>query len=429
MSVPLVREYFTGLPCHLRASCRFVFQLHVSVKDSLYQRRGVSASKEEVHAAIAKLDQGLYPHAFCRVFPDYLAQDPEWTCLSHADGAGTKSLLAYLYWRETGNMEVWNAIAQDALVMNLDDLLCVGAYRHFVYTSTIGRNKRWIPAEVLKALIEGTVACIDQLRAYGVDIHYVGGETADVGDLVRTLVVDGNMTVRWPKTRLVTNDRIREGDVIVGLASFGQTIYEQTYNSGIGSNGLTLARHELLHKSYLHDYPEACDLQLDAELQYTGPYRLSDKVSDDAYTLGDWLLSPTRTYAPFLKSLLEEHLDWIHGLIHCTGGGQTKLMRFLPEGLAAIKDRLFPLPPLFRLIRQVSSASWEELFQVFNMGHRMEIITPEVHAEEIIRLAHTFHIEALVTGRIVKAEAGKPHLQIIHPDAGTIAYTLSGNGN
>jgi phosphoribosylformylglycinamidine cyclo-ligase len=398
------------------------------VEDSLYHRRGVSASKEEVHAAIAQLDQGLFPHAFCRIFPDYLAQDPAWVCLSHADGAGTKSLLAYLYWRETGDINVWKSIAQDALVMNLDDLLCVGAYQHFVYTSTIGRNKRWIPAEVLKALIEGTAACIEQLRAYGIDIHYVGGETADVGDLVRTIIVDGNMTVRWPKARLITNEQIHEGDVVVGLASAGQTIYEQAYNSGIGSNGLTLARHELLHKSYLQEYPEACDPQLDAALQYTGVYRLTDKAAHQPYSIGELLLSPTRTYAPFFKALLEEHLDWIHGLVHCTGGGQTKLLRFLPSGLAAVKDQLFPLPPVFQIIREISQASWKELFQVFNMGHRMEIITDESHVAEIIQRAQAFHIAARVVGRIVKAN-GKPYLQINHPEAGTILYSSSGNGN
>ncbi|MBX5439272.1 MAG: phosphoribosylformylglycinamidine cyclo-ligase [Thermoflavifilum sp.] len=391
------------------------------VENSHYQSRGVSASKEEVHSAIATLDPGLYPHAFCRIFPDYLAGDPEWTCLSHADGAGTKSLLAYVYWKETGNLDVWKAIAQDALVMNLDDLLCVGAYQHFVYTSTIGRNKRWIPGEVLKALVEGTAACIEQLRTYGVDIHYVGGETADIGDLVRTIVVDGNMTVRWPKNRLITNEHIQEGDMILGLASFGQTIYEQHYNSGIGSNGLTLARHELLHKSYLQQYPEACDPQMDPALQYTGPYRLSDPVSPDGYTVGDLLLSPTRTYAPFLKSLLEEYREGVHGLIHCTGGGQTKLMRFLPAGLAAVKNHLFPLPPVFQLIRESSSASWKELFQVFNMGHRMEIITDEKHADDMIRLAETFHIQAHVVGSIVKANS-EAVLQIIHPEAGVLVY-------
>ncbi|QOR76252.1 MAG: phosphoribosylformylglycinamidine cyclo-ligase [Thermoflavifilum sp.] len=398
------------------------------MKDSLYHRRGVSASKEEVHAAIARLEQGLYPHAFCRIFPDYLAQDPAWACLSHADGAGTKSLLAYLYWRETGDINIWKGIAQDALVMNLDDLLCVGAYQHFVYTSTIGRNKKWIPAEVLKALVEGTMECIEQLRGYGVDIHYVGGETADVGDLVRTIIVDGNITVRWPQARLVTNEHIHEGDVIVGLASAGQTIYEQRYNSGIGSNGLTLARHELLHKSYLQEYPEACDAQLDTEWQYTGPYRLTDRASPHPHTVGELLLSPTRTYAPLLKALLEAHLDWVHGLVHCTGGGQTKLMRFLPPGLAAVKDQLFPLPPVFQIIRETSQASWEELFQVFNMGHRMEIITAEAHVENIVQLARDFGIEARVVGRIVKA-TGKATLHIMHPDAGTLVYPSSENAN
>ncbi|MCL6524635.1 MAG: phosphoribosylformylglycinamidine cyclo-ligase [Thermoflavifilum sp.] len=391
------------------------------MEDSLYQRRGVSAAKDEVHAAVQHLEQGLYPLAFCRIFPDYLAQDPEWVCLSHADGAGTKSVLAYLYWRETGDLRVWKGIAQDALVMNLDDLLCVGAYRHLVYTSTIGRNARWIPGEVLKAIVEGTQACIDQLAAAEIDIHYLGGETADLGDLVRTVVVDGNLTVRWPKNRLITNEKIRSGDLIVGLASFGQATYEDAYNSGIGSNGLTLARHDLLQRRYGIEYPESVDPQLDETLQYSGPYRLTDQVQGTNYTVGHLLLSPTRTYAPFVKALLEQHFDKVHGMVHCTGGGQTKLLRFLPPGLSAIKDRLFALPPLFRLIREASRASWKELFQVLNMGHRLEIIVDESDAETIIGLAAAFHIPAQVVGRIVPAPE-KPSLQIIHPEAGNLIY-------
>ena len=333
---------------------------------SLYSKRGVSAQKEEVHAATKNLDQGLFPNAFCKIYPDYLGQDDNWVNVMHADGAGTKSILAYLYWKETGDISVWKGIAQDAIVMNLDDLLCVGIYDNIVFNSTIDRNKHLIPGEVLSQIISGSQELFDTLKGFGVHIHYLGGETADVGDVVRTVAVNGTMTCRWPKDKIISNNKIKPGDVIVGLASYGQSNYETTYNSGIGSNGLTSARHDVLHKFYAENFEESYDNNLPDEVVYIGKNRLTDLVNIQ-YSIGQMLLSPTRTYAPVLKQLLENHFDKIHGLIHCSGGGQTKCMKYLPGDFKIVKDNLFPVPPVFQIIKHNSGSSWKEMYEVFNM--------------------------------------------------------------
>lgn len=384
---------------------------------SLYSRRGVSAQKEEVHQATASLDKGLYPFAFCKIYRDFLGDDENWVNLMHADGAGTKSILAYLYWKETGDISVWKDIARDAVAMNLDDLLCVGIYDNLLFSSTIDRNKLRIPGEVLEAVIGGTQEFFDELKAHGVHIHYLGGETADVGDLVRTIAVNGTMTGRWPKSRIITNEKIKAGDVIVGVSSSGQSTYEKKYNSGIGSNGLTSARHDLLAELYGQAYPESVEPALDADVIYTGSYRLTDEVKNElgqTVTVGQLLLSPTRTFAPVVRSLLENHFDDIHGMIHSSGGGQTKCMKYLPRPLRIVKDNLFESPAVFRLIRESSGADDREMYQVFNMGQRLEIFTDPKSAPAIIDQVRSFGIGAQIIGR---AEvSSKPELLI---DTGT----------
>ncbi len=372
---------------------------------SLYTQRGVSAQKEEVHQAVENIDQGLYPYAFCKLYPDTICGDADFINVMHADGAGTKSILAYLYWKETGDLNVWKGIAQDAIAMNLDDLLCVGIYDNLLFSSTIGRNKNRIPGEILKALIEGSQAFFDNMSKHGINIKFLGGETADIGDVVRTVVVDGTITARWPKNKLITNDQIAAGDVIIGLASFGQANYESFYNSGIGSNGLTSARHDVLSKHYATTFPESYETTLDDAVVYIGQHRLTDKIANDhsgrtECSVADLLISPTRTYAPFVKLLLEQHFNDVHGLIHCSGGGQTKCMKYLPKPLRIIKDNLFEPPTIFKLIQQASNADAREMYQVFNMGHRLEIFAKPESADQIIQLSQSLRIEAQIVGRV-----------------------------
>ena len=374
---------------------------------SLYSRRGVSAQKEEVHAAVQKLDQGLYPNAFCKIYPDYLGGDENFINVMHADGAGTKSILAYLYWKETGDISVWKGIAQDAVVMNLDDLLCVGIFNNIVFNSTIDRNKNLITGEVLEQVINGTQELFDTLKSFGVHIHYLGGETADVGDVVRSVAVNGTMTCRWPKDKIISNDNIQAGDVIVGLASFGQASYETTYNSGIGSNGLTSARHDALSKYYATNFKESYDNQLPEDVVYIGNNKLTDtiKAADGKeYEIGQLIMSPTRTYAPVLKKLLSESFDKIHGLIHCSGGGQTKCMKYLPGNFRIVKDNLFTAPPVFDLLQQNSGSSFKEMFEVFNMGCRLEIYCDPANAQLMIDAAASFGIDSQIIGRVEAAE-------------------------
>ena len=372
---------------------------------SLYSQRGVSAQKEEVHQATRGLDPGLYPDAFCKIYPDYLCGDADWVNIMHADGAGTKSILAYLYWRETGDLSVWKGIAQDAIVMNLDDLLCVGVTSPLLFSSTIDRNKRLIPGDVLEAIIDGTRAFFETMRSYGIQIHYLGGETADVGDLVRTITVNGTMTARWPKAKLITNQKIVPGDVIVGLAGFGQTNYETSYNSGLASNGLTSARHDSLHKTYGARFPESYDNGLDESVVYIGPHQLSDaiNVEGQSVTVGQLLLSPTRTFAPVLAKMITEHFDDIHGLVHCSGGGQTKCLKYLPGPMKLVKDNLFAPPAVFEIIQKASGADQREMYQVFNMGTRMEVYTSAAAADRLIELARSFGVAAQVIGHVESA--------------------------
>ena len=371
---------------------------------SRYGQRGVSAQKEDVHQAVKQLQGGLFPHAFCKVYPDHLSGDPAWVNLSHADGAGTKSILAYLYWKETGDLSVWKGIAEDAIVMNLDDLLCVGITDRFLFSSTIDRNKHRIPGEVLSALIEGSRQFFERMRSFGIEIEYLGGETADVGDLVRTIAVNGTLTARWPANRIVTNEKIGVGDVIVGLSSFGQSNYESSYNSGIASNGLTSARHDLLHKQYAVNYPETFESAMDESVVYTGPYRLTDLVPGmEHLTIGNLLLSPTRTFAPVLRAMLLKHFDQIHGLIHCSGGGQSKCLKYLPKPLGIIKNALFAPPPIFQLIQSASGADDQEMYQVFNMGTRLEIYTDSHTANQLIELSNGFGVDAQVIGYVTEA--------------------------
>lgn len=387
---------------------------------SRYSQRGVSAQKEEVHQAVKRLDQGIFPFAFCKVYPDHLGGQPDWVNLSHADGAGTKSILAYMYWKETGDLSVWKGIAEDAIVMNLDDLLCVGITDRFVFSSTIDRNKHRIPGDVISALIEGSQSFFERLSKFGIQVSYLGGETADVGDLVRTIAVNGTLTARWPANRIITNEKIKAGDVIVGLASFGKSNYEDRFNSGIGSNGLTSARHDLLSSYYAQTFPESFESEMDASVAYTGTYRLTDPVPGmEGLSVGQLLLSPTRTFAPVLKAMLEAHFDQIHGLIHCSGGGQSKCLKYLPRPLGIIKDNLFTPPHVFELIRSVSGADDREMYQVFNMGTRLEIYTDPVTAASLINISKEFGIEAQCIGRVVEAASsfvrlewpGKPALQ------------------
>ncbi len=373
---------------------------------SLYAKRGVSAQKEEVHAATENIDKGLYPNAFCKVYVDVLGGDKDWVNVMHADGAGTKSILAYLYWKETGDLSVWKGIAQDAIVMNLDDLICVGIYDKILFSSSIDRNKSVIPGEVLKAIIEGTQEFFDEMHHHGLGITFLGGETADVGDVVRTVAVNGTMAARWPKNKLITNEKIAPGNVIVGLASYGKATYEKEYNSGIGSNGLTSARHDVLNKTYKEKYPETFEPSLADEVLYIGEYGLLDKIEvkhhDQNFitTIGKLILSPTRTFAPVLKEILEKHFDSISGLIHCSGGGQTKCMKYVPENVRIVKDNLFTPPEIFEIIQKSSGADDKEMYQVFNMGCRLEIYTEENTAEEIIKIAQRFNIDAQIIGRV-----------------------------
>jgi phosphoribosylformylglycinamidine cyclo-ligase len=373
---------------------------------SLYSKRGVSAQKEEVHAATKNLDKGLYPSAFCKVYPDVLCGDDAWVNVMHADGAGTKSILAYLYWKETGDLSVWKGIAQDAIVMNLDDLLCVGIYDNLLFSSTIDRNKKVIPADVLEAVISGTQEFFDIMKQVGVNISFMGGETADVGDVVRTIAVNGTMAARWPKSKLITNEKISAGNVIVGLAGFGQTNYEASYNSGLASNGLTSARHDVLHKTYGARFPESYDNSLDESVVYIGPHRLTNEVNDGdmTYEVGKLLLSPTRTFAPVIKELLQNHFSAINGLVHCSGGGQTKCLKYVPGNLRIIKDNLFEPPIIFKLIQEASKADDREMYQVFNMGTRLEIYTNEKDADSIISVSKSFGVDARVIGRVEKSD-------------------------
>ncbi len=373
---------------------------------SLYAQRGVSAQKEEVHAAAKNLDQGVFPNAFCKIYNDFLGNDAAWVNIMHADGAGTKSILAYLYWKETGDISVWKGIAQDAVIMNLDDLLCAGIYNDLLFSSIIDRNKQRIPGEVLEAIINGTQEIFSWLKEFGINIHYLGGETADVGDTVRTIAVNGAMTARWPKEKLITNDKIQPGDVIVGLASAGRARYETEYNSGIGSNGLTSARHDILNKRYATVFPETYEPLLADEVVYIGKYNLTDEIEADGMTtsVGKLILSPTRTYAPLIKELLEQYFENIHGLVHCSGGGQTKCMKYLPGTMRIIKDNLFAPPVIFNIIQKASKSTFREMYQVFNMGHRLEIFTTADKANDLISVANKFDIEAKVIGRVEKAD-------------------------
>ncbi|MCY7420166.1 MAG: phosphoribosylformylglycinamidine cyclo-ligase [Chitinophagaceae bacterium] len=372
---------------------------------SIYARRGVSAQKEEVHAATKHLDQGLYPNAFCKIYKDSLGNDEDWINVMHADGAGTKSILAYLYWKETGDISVWKGIAQDAVVMNIDDLLCVGIYDNILFSSTIDRNKQHIPGEVLEAIINGTNDIFEWLKTFGININYLGGETADVGDVVRTIAVNGTMTARWSKKKLITNDRIQPGDLIVGFSSFGRADYESEYNSGIGSNGLTSARHDVLNKYYADNFPQTYETLLPEDVVYIGKHRLTDKIHLASYNnyetdIGKLILSPTRTYAPLVKQVLEHEFDAVHGMIHCSGGGQTKCMKYLPGPMKVIKDNLFEPPEIFTIIQEASGSSASEMYQVFNMGHRLEIFTTEEKAPILIKIATQLGIEAKVVGRV-----------------------------
>ncbi len=368
-----------------------------------YSQRGVSAQKEEVHKAVAKLDKGLFPNAFCKVYPDYWGNDPDYCNLMHADGAGTKSALAYMYWKETGDMSVWKGIAIDSIVMNIDDLLCVGATGPFTYSSTIGRNKGLIPGEVISAIINGTQEYFDKLREYGVDVRFLGGETADVGDLVRTVIVDGTMACRMRRDRLVTTENMQSGDVVVSLASYGQATYEDTYNSGMGSNGLTSARHEMLNKEHARKYPESVDPNLPDEVVYNGSYSLTD-ATETPLNVGKMILSPTRTYAPVVLKMLQAHFDKIHGIIHCSGGGQSKCLHYLPSALRVVKNNLLPAPPLFTMIQKSAGTDWREMYQVFNMGQRLEVFTDKDTAASIIEIAKSFNIDAQISGFVEQSE-------------------------
>ena len=371
--------------------------------DQRYQQRGVSAGKEDVHHAIANLDKGLFPQAFCKIVPDYLTQDPSYCVIMHADGAGTKSALAYAYWKETGDLSVWKGIAQDALIMNIDDLLCVGATGPILVSSTIGRNKHRIPGEVIKTIIEGTEELLAQLRDCGIEAYSTGGETADVGDLVQTIIVDSTVVCRMKRSEVISNHTIQPGNVIVGLASYGQATYESFYNGGMGSNGLTSARHDVFNKNLALKYPETFDAAVPEELIYSGSKELRDPVEGTSRNTGQLVLSPTRTYAPIVADILKNHRDKIHGMVHCSGGGQTKVLHFVND-LSIVKNRLFETPPLFKMIQEESNTDWKEMYKVFNMGHRFEIYTDESTAEQIINIASGYHVLAKVIGHVEKAD-------------------------
>ncbi len=398
--------------------------------DNRYNLRGVSASKEDVHTAIAKMDKGLFPKAFCKIVPDYLSGDKNYCIVMHADGAGTKSSLAYTYWKETGDISVWKGIAQDAIVMNTDDLLCVGAIDNILLSSTIGRNKKLIPGEVISAIINGTENLLEQMRSYGIGIYSTGGETADVGDLVRTIIVDSTVVCRMKRSEVIDNANIQAGDVIVGLSSSGQSTYETEYNGGMGSNGLTSARHDVFEKSLAKKYPESYDGLVPEELVYSGKIKLTDKInieqqsqisnlkSQISIIAGKLVLSPTRTYAPIIKKILDNYRSQIHGMVHCSGGGQTKILHFVND-LHIIKDKLFPIPPLFQLIKEQSGTEWKEMYQVFNMGHRMELYVPENIAADIITISKLFDVDAQIVGRV---ETSNKKQLTINSEFGTFHY-------
>lgn len=384
-----------------------------------YSMRGVSASKEDVHNAIKNVDKGLFPKAFCKIVPDYLTGDEDYCLIMHADGAGTKSSLAYMYWKETGDISVWKGIAQDALIMNIDDLLCIGATDNIMLSSTIGRNKNLIPGEVISEIINGTEELLQDLKSFGVEIHSTGGETADVGDLVRTIIVDSTVTARMKRSNVIDNANIKPGDVIVGLESFGQATYEKEYNGGMGSNGLTSARHDVFHKYLAEKYPESFDASVPEELVYSGAMKLTDKVENSPINAGKLVLSPTRTYAPIIKRILEEFTSKeIHGMVHCSGGAQTKILHFVDD-LHIIKDNLFSVPPLFKLIQDQSKTDWKEMYQVFNCGHRMEIYVSPETANNIIEISKSFNVNAQIIGRV---EASTTKKLTINSEFGTFNY-------
>lgn len=387
-------------------------------EESKYGKRGVSSRKEDVHEAIKDVDKGLFPRAFCKIVPDYLGGDPDYCNIMHADGAGTKSSLAYIYWKETGDISVWKGIAQDAIVMNLDDLLCIGAYQNILLSSTIGRNKNHIPGEVISSIIKGTEEILHELRCMGINIWSTGGETADIGDLVRTIVVDSTVVARMKRSEVISNDRISAGDVIVGLSSSGQTTYEREYNTGMGSNGLTSARHDVFAHYLASKFPESLDTALPYELIYTGKLRPTDIIKEIGMTAGRMVLSPTRTYAPVIREVITKLRPQIHGMVHCSGGGQTKILHFI-DNLHVIKDNLFSLPPLFRIIHEQSGTGWKEMYQVFNMGHRFEIYTDQQTAEKIIGIASDFNLEAKIIGR---CEASDRKMLTIRSDYGFFEY-------
>ncbi len=385
-----------------------------------YAQRGVSASKEDVHNAIKNIDKGIFPKAFCKIVPDFLGGDTDYCNIMHADGAGTKSSLAYVYWRETGDISVWKGIAQDALIMNIDDLLCVGATDNILLSSTIGRNKNLIPGEVISAIINGTNELCEELSSLGVNIYPTGGETADVGDLVRTIIVDSTVTCRMKRADVIDNANIRSGDVIVGLSSSGQATYEKEYNGGMGSNGLTSARHDVFSNYLAQKYPESYDAAIPQDLLYSGNLKLTEHIDSLNIDAGKLMLSPTRTYSPVISLIMKELRDEIHGMIHCSGGAQTKIMHFLNNGLKVVKDNLFPIPPLFRLIQQQSGTDWKEMYKVFNMGHRMEIYLPEIYALRIMEISESFNIDARIVGRVEKSNVRE---LVIENEFGKFIYT------
>ena len=388
------------------------------MNDQRYNLRGVSASKEDVHNAIKNIDKGIFPKAFCKIIPDILGGDPEYCNIMHADGAGTKSSLAYMYWKETGDLGVWRGIAQDALIMNIDDLLCVGATYNILVSSTIGRNKLLVPGEVISAIINGTEELLAELRDLGVNAYSTGGETADVGDLVRTIIVDSTVTCRMKRKDVISNGNIRPGDVIVGLSSYGQASYEKSYNGGMGSNGLTSARHDVFGKYLATKYPESYDNAVPDELVYSGTLKLTDKIAELGIDAGKLVLSPTRTYAPVIKKLLNEMRSQIHGMVHCSGGAQTKIMHFV-EKMRVVKNNLFPVPPLFNIIQEQSGTNWHEMYKVFNMGHRMEIYVDSSNAQKVIEISHSFGIDAQIVGY---TEASDRNELIIESDKGRFEY-------
>ena len=388
------------------------------MNDQRYNLRGVSASKEDVHNAIKNIDKGIFPKAFCKIIPDILGGDPEYCNIMHADGAGTKSSLAYMYWKETGDLGVWRGIAQDALIMNIDDLLCVGATDNILVSSTIGRNKLLVPGEVISAIINGTEELLAELRDLGVNAYSTGGETADVGDLVRTIIVDSTVTCRMKRKDVISNGNIRPGDVIVGLSSYGQASYEKSYNGGMGSNGLTSARHDVFGKYLATKYPESYDNAVPDELVYSGTLKHTDKIAELGIDAGKLVLSPTRTYAPVIKKLLDEMRSQIHGMVHCSGGAQTKIMHFV-EKMRVVKNNLFPVPPLFNIIQEQSGTDWHEMYKVFNMGHRMEIYVDSLNAQKVIEISHSFGIDAQIVGY---TEASDRNELIIESDKGRFEY-------